>query len=126
MDRRTINIDNVPISYLEKNSDASLTLFFLHGNSCSANFWRKQYNSPLFSNYRLVAFDLPGHGESGMLRESECSLIGLSKIMNTAIKQLSNDTQYILIGASLATNVIAEMLCDDIHPRGIILAGPCL
>lgn len=126
MDRRAINVDNVTISYLEKNKDASLTLFFFHGNSCSANFWRKQVNSPLFSDYRLVVFDLPGHGESGVPQDSKCSLIGLAQIMSEAVRQLSNNGQYILIGASLATNIVAEMLWRDMDPRGIILAGPCI
>lgn len=121
-----ISIDGVTLNYLELNKGASNTLFFIHGNSCSINFWRKQFRSPAFSEYRQVVFDLPGHGKSGIPMESECSLTGVGKIMAKAINKISNDKPFLLIGASLATNIIAEMLYEDIDPDGIVLAGPCL
>lgn len=118
--------DGVILNYLELNKGASNTLFFMHGNSCSINFWRKQFRSPVFSEYRLVVFDLPGHGNSGMPPDSDCSLTGVGKIMAKAINLVSKDKPFILVGASLATNIIAEMLYEDVDPDGIVLAGPCL
>lgn len=122
----SIDVEGVTVHYLEKNKEASPTLFFLHGNSCSLNYWRKQIQSPLFSTYRLVAFDLPGHGKSGMPPDGECSLIGLAKIMVRAILQIADSKPFIVIGVSLATNMVAEMLYEKFYPVGIVLAGPCL
>lgn len=123
---KCLDVDGVTVYYLERNEEAPNTLFFLHGNSCSINFWRKQIDSPLFSEYRLVVFDLPGHGKSSMPPDSECSLIGVAKIMVKAIELTSNDMPFIVVGASLATNIIAEMLYEAFNPVGIVLAGPCL
>jgi hypothetical protein len=36
MENKFISIDGINIAYLEKNSDAKQTIFFIHGNSCSS------------------------------------------------------------------------------------------
>ncbi|WP_090229537.1 alpha/beta fold hydrolase [Filomicrobium insigne] len=36
----------------------------IHGNSSCRGVFRNQIHTPLFSHYRLICFDLPGHGES--------------------------------------------------------------
>lgn len=45
-------------------------LVFLHGIAQSAHFWRAQLDSDLAGRFRLVAFDLRGHGRSGKPRET--------------------------------------------------------
>lgn len=119
-------VEGIDISFIEINATAPYTLFFIHGNSCSSSFWRKQTGSPLFSNYRMIAFDLPWHGKSGLPDWSDCSLTGLARVMSEAVKNLIDDKPYMLAGASLGTNVVAEMLYNDLQPDGVILAGPCL
>ena len=119
-------VNGVKIFYLEKNSAAPHTLFFIHGNSCTSSFWRKQTESELFSQYRIVAFDLPWHGQSDPADWSECSLTGIAKIMSEAVKNLMDDKSYMLIGVSLGTNIVAEMLYNDLDPVGVVLAGPCI
>jgi pimeloyl-ACP methyl ester carboxylesterase len=37
-------------------------LVFIHGWACSADFWKRSVNE--FPNYRVIAVDLPGHGQS--------------------------------------------------------------
>jgi pimeloyl-ACP methyl ester carboxylesterase len=111
---------------LKKNEAAKPTIFFFHGNSGSSNAWRKQWNDPLFSNYRLVAFDLPSHGQSDPAKPEDCSLPALGRFFSKAVKQLSGSKPFILVGVSVATNIIAEMLAFDIKPSGIVLVGPCI
>ncbi|HTM94162.1 MAG TPA: alpha/beta hydrolase, partial [Flavisolibacter sp.] len=64
MDKGYIDVEGIKFFYLEKNEEAKSTIFFFHGNSCSSNAWRKQWNDALFTNYRMIAFDLPSHGKS--------------------------------------------------------------
>jgi pimeloyl-ACP methyl ester carboxylesterase len=126
MDNKYIKIEETRIFYLEKNNSAKDTVFFFHRNSGSSNAWRKQLNDPLFANYRLIAFDLPFHGKSDAAKAEDCSLPGLARLLSMAIKEISGKKSFILVGVSLATNIIAEMLAYNIGPAGIVLAGPCI
>lgn len=46
-------------------------ILFIHGWSQCHLYWSKQYESPLADEFRLVAFDLRGHGMSDAPPESE-------------------------------------------------------
>lgn len=59
MNKKYTTAKGIRIAYLEKNPEAKNTIFFIHGNSLSANYWTKQFQSELLVSYRLVAFDLP-------------------------------------------------------------------
>ena len=50
---------------VEEAGDGDLPVLLIHGNSLSREVFRKQLGGALSRKYRLVAFDLPGHGESG-------------------------------------------------------------
>lgn len=126
MDKKYIDVEGIKLFYLEKNETDRPAIFFLHGNSCSSNAWRKQLYHPLFANYRLIAFDLPSHGKSGAANKADCTLPGLARLLSNGVKQLSQKKPFILVGVSLATNIIAEMLAYDVKPAGIVLAGPCI
>lgn len=118
-----MEIDGTTIFYLEKNKQASCTLFFIHGNSCSSHLWRKQYLSELFSDYRLVVFDLPGHGKSDLLPVELYSLTGLGEIIAKAVTRLADNKPFFLVGLSLGTNVVCNMLFENITPIGVVMAG---
>lgn len=128
MQQRTITISNIQIAYLIKNEFVENTIFFIHGNSVSSRSWKKQLDSELLSKYRLIAFDLPAHGDSGASAnpEQDYSLPGLGLIIANAIKALAGNDAYILVGLSLGTNILAEALAFDLKPSGIVLAGSCI
>lgn len=71
MDHKYLSVDSVDLAYTEKNIAAKKTIFFIHGNSMSAAMWDKQFKSELFSKYRLIAFDLPSHGNSSVPKDQE-------------------------------------------------------
>jgi pimeloyl-ACP methyl ester carboxylesterase len=121
-----IEVNKIRLAHFEKNSDANQTIFFIHGNSVSKRSWRKQYNSPVLSDYRMIAIDLPSHGDSNEGIESFYTLKGLAGIMSNTVGQLAAGKPYILVGISLSTNIIAEMLAFDVKPEGLVLAGPCI
>ncbi len=115
---KKITIDkDITLSYVEENELFDETIFFIHGNSGSSNTWRKQLSSEILSTYRLVAFDLPGHGASPALENPEgYNVIYLAKLIAAAIRKLSKGVYYI-IGLSLGTNICAEMISFDISPK---------
>jgi pimeloyl-ACP methyl ester carboxylesterase len=120
-----IESKGLQIAYLEKNPDKNNTIFFIHGNSGSSQLWEKQLNDGLFSDYRLIAFDLPAHGQSSASRESEkdYSVVGIADIIANAVLMIAHGNPFILTGFSLGTNIVVEMLAFSIIPRGIILIG---
>jgi len=121
-----VNVKGLQLAYIEKNPEAAKTIFFIHGNSVSKRSWRKQYNSPVLSDCRMIAIDLPSHGDSNEGDESFYTLKGLAEMMSNAVEQLAENKPYILAGISLSTNIIAEMLAFDVKPTGLVLAGPCI
>lgn len=50
---------------VEEAGRGSLPVLFVHGNSSCRGVFRNQMQGRLAQHYRLIAFDLPGHGESG-------------------------------------------------------------
>ena len=49
---------------VEEAGDGDLPVLLIHGNSLSREVFRNQLGGALSRKYRLVALDLPGHGES--------------------------------------------------------------
>lgn len=127
MSSNFIEIKNLKLAFEIINNHCNKTIFFIHGNSGSCATWKKQVGDPLFSQYRQVAIDLPGHGCSSKSSNPEVDYtpIGTANTLAEAISVLSNNTPYILIGFSYATNLIGEMLNLNIKPSGIVLLGLC-
>jgi pimeloyl-ACP methyl ester carboxylesterase len=55
----------VPLNVVETGNPAGKEILFIHGMSASYLTWLPQLRSTLGERYRLVAFDMRGHGGSG-------------------------------------------------------------
>ena len=100
----------------------SRTIIFIHGNSCSAEFWNDQLNDEgLQARYRLIAIDLPGHGSSD--KAADYSLTTMTSILRQAIQSL-NTTDYVLAGLSYGTALIAEAAPVLKKCKGYFLTSP--
>lgn len=123
-----LQLEGIRLHYIEKNAAAPVSIFFIPGNSVSCYTWKKQWESPLFSDYRIIAIDLPGQGLSGPAPDPERSynLPALGALMAAIIELLSNDKPFFLAGISLGTNIAAEALNHLTDPLGLVLAGPSL
>jgi pimeloyl-ACP methyl ester carboxylesterase len=123
--RKSIQIGEINISYAEKNPNATPTIIFIHGNSGSADTWRKQFADNRFNNYRLIAFDLPAHGASGpsIHPADDYNVLGLARVIAFAIQKIAGHQPILLVGFSLGSNIVAEMLPLGVKPSGITLVN---
>ena len=127
MNKGLITANNLQIAYYIHNPEQNNIIFFIHGNSCSSGNWRKQVESSLLENYRLITIDLPNHGNSDAIKaDGDFSLPAIAKIIGTAISKLAADKPFIISSVSLGTNIVTEMLNDLIQPKGLLMAGPCI
>jgi len=124
MNTKIISFETLKVSLTEINPQAKKTVIFIHGNSGSTNSWRYQLNNPLFSEYNLISLDLPGCGNSIVKAKhyENYSLPGMAKTMANTIQELKLNNHYILVGFSLGTNVITEMLAY-LKPAGVVLVS---
>jgi pimeloyl-ACP methyl ester carboxylesterase len=116
------------IFYKEKNNAKEKVMFFIHGTLQNNNAWHKQFASSLFKGFHLIAIDLPGHGDSPAADNPAEAYhpAELAAYCVAAIEQLAGTKPYVLIGVSLGTNIIAEMLAHSIKPEGIVLISSCV
>lgn len=96
--------DGEPISCRIGGRGAT-TLFFLHGWCIDKSYWAEQL-AHFGKNYRCLAIDLPGFGESGKGRD-EYSIAGYSRDVQTVIQVLGLEN-VVLIGHSMSGDVMLE------------------
>lgn len=96
--------DGVSIAYQVAGSGKP-ALVFVHGFCCDRSYWNAQV--PHFAReYKVVAIDLAGHGESGLDRKTWSSTAFGDDVV-AVVKELHLD-QVILIGHSMGGPVIVE------------------
>ena len=61
MNNRFAQFDDLNIHY-QSIGECDNSLIFVHGWTCNADFWREQISS--LHGMRMIAIDLPGHGQS--------------------------------------------------------------
>jgi len=84
-----------------KNKNA---LVLIHGWTCNADFWEKSYGA--FPDYRVIAIDLPGHGQS-----DKPQAVYSMEYFAKSIEAVLNDAgikKAVLVGHSMGTPVIRQ------------------
>lgn len=81
-----------------------LTAILVHGGFCDRHDWQAQIDA-LAPHCRVVAFDLPGHGESALPAEPTVAELGRAV---RAVIQRDGGQRVVLIGHSLGVDVILE------------------
>ena len=81
------------------------TLVFIHGWSCDSRYWLNQV-SVFSKDYRVVAIDLAGHGNSSVGRHEHTMMSYATDVQ--AVMDKESIQKAILIGHSLGGGVIAE------------------
>ena len=84
------------------NKKAKEALVFVHCWTCNVEFWRDSYGA--FPNYRVIAMDLPGHGESDKPRV-DYSMEYFAKAVDAVMKR-AGVSKAVLAGHSMGTPII--------------------
>jgi pimeloyl-ACP methyl ester carboxylesterase len=95
----------------------------IHGNSSSSRAFSRQLEGRLGARLRLVAIDLPGHGESDDARDpSAYSLPGHARAVRAVVEALGlHEARF--VGWSLGGHVTLEMAPDLPQARGFVIFG---
>ena len=123
MEAQYFNHNNRKVAFYQSKTEGQ-PLFLLHGNSCSAQFFEKQFNSDLAKKYRLVAVDLPGHGNSEKAENAEegYSIPGFVKVVKEAVHQL-NIHNAVFVGHSLGGHILLEAAEELPQAAGFMVFG---
>ncbi len=111
------------IAYHE-TSGKSGPIILIHGNSCSKEYMIKQLDG-LGLKYKMIALDLPGHGESSnALNPSEnYTLTGYARIVSEVIQKL-NLQPVVVVGWSLGGHIALEMMAENPELlQGVLIAS---
>jgi pimeloyl-ACP methyl ester carboxylesterase len=85
--------------------EGSPALVFVHGWSCDRTYWAGQLQ-PFSRDFRLVAVDLGGHGESGLERDA-WTIPAFGEDVAAVVEKLRLD-RVVLVGHSMGGDVILE------------------
>ena len=96
--------DGIRISY-DARGEGTPALVFVHGWSCDRSYWDGQFQ-PFSREFKVVAIDLAGHGESGLGRE-HYSMQSFGGDVAAVVEQLGLK-RVVLIGHSMGGEVILE------------------
>lgn len=123
MDSGFVETDLARIAFLQSRGDGPAILF-IHGNSSCKEVFGRQFAAPELSGYRLIAFDLPGHGASGDAHEPERSytFAGYAAVAEAVAGKLGLDRPT-LFGWSLGGHIGLEMLGRGFAARGLMISG---
>ena len=96
--------ENGNIYYYDIGKKHKNVIVFVHGWTCNADFWKDSYKA--FPAYRVIALDLPGHGQSDK-PHADYSMEYFARAIN-AVLQDAKVKHAVLVGHSMGTPVIRQ------------------
>lgn len=92
------------VHYYDIGGKSKNALVFIHGWTCSADFWKENYNA--FPGYRVIALDLIGHGQSDK-PNAVYSMEYFAKSVEAVLKK-AKVKKAVLAGHSMGTPVARQ------------------
>ena len=108
----------------EEAGRGDLPVLLIHGNSLSREVFRKQLGGALSGKYRLVAFDLPGHGDSSDALSASRTYTrpGLADAA-IEVLDLLGLKEVVVVGWSLGGHIALEMASQFSGVKGLVISG---
>jgi pimeloyl-ACP methyl ester carboxylesterase len=99
-------------------------IVLVHGNSSAARSFQHQLDGPLGDKYRVVAIDLPGHGQSANAVDPAATytLPGYAAVVAGIAQQLGLE-QAVFVGWSLGGHIILEATAQLPRAAGWLIYG---
>jgi pimeloyl-ACP methyl ester carboxylesterase len=109
---------------VEENGRGEIPVLLIHGNSFCRGVFRHQLQGSLAKNHRLIAFDLPGHGESSDAPDPIRTYTrpGLADATVELLEKL-RVSEAIVFGWSLGGHIGIEMFSRFPGMRGLMISG---
>lgn len=109
---------------VEEVGQGELPVIFIHGNSFCRGVFRHQMNGRLAKSHRLIAFDLPGHGDSSNAPHpvETYTRPGLASAIVELLQKLEV-SEAVVVGWSLGGHIGLEMLSLFSGVRGMMITG---
>lgn len=111
------------LAYRQSRDDGPAILL-IHGNSSSKDIFARQFVAPELSAFRLVAFDLPGHGASQDAEDPAKSytFAGYAGAAEEVASKLAI-VRPVIFGWSLGGHIALEMIGRGIDAAGVMISG---
>ncbi|MDX1417575.1 MAG: alpha/beta hydrolase [Candidatus Promineifilaceae bacterium] len=123
MQQSYIQIDGNSIAVYE-SSGTGPTILLIHGRSVDAQTFRHQLVGDLGNNHRVIAFDLPGHGDSSpaVNPEEVYSAPGYAHIVAELVDRLGLSSP-VIVGWSLGGGIALEAANQLPNATGFFIFG---
>ncbi|MEN8251782.1 MAG: alpha/beta hydrolase [Bacteroidota bacterium] len=116
---KTLQLSNISLSYTD-NEGTGQPILLIHGNSSSGETFKNQMGS---DSYKIVAIDLPGHGNSDRFPDlSHYNMPGYAEVIAEAAKEL-NMEDAVLVGWSLGGHIALEAVKLLPKLKGVVIYG---
>ncbi|MBF0415374.1 MAG: alpha/beta hydrolase [Magnetococcales bacterium] len=124
MQYKIVNISGADLAVYEGTGQSAPTLFLVHANSQDASSFDQQIDGPLGDRFRVVAIDLPGHGNSFRSKhpDQEYSLAGFARIISEVANRLHQGPT-VYIGHSLGGHLLIQAAERLPGLRGLLALG---
>lgn len=123
MQTQTLQVNGQSIAVTSSSGTGPAALL-IHGNSASRQSYLHQLNSSLGERHRLVAIDLPGHGQSANAADPQHTntLPGYAEVVADVVKQLDLGGA-VLVGWSLGGHIALEVEPLLPNAAGLLIFG---
>ena len=107
-----------------ENGHSAPAILMIHGNSSCWQAFTRQFDAELANSYRMIAFDLPGHGASADAADPERSY-SIPAYADLALEILAalEIEQAAVLGWSLGGHVGLEIMARWPGLRGLMIVG---
>ena len=109
---------------VEETGQGTIPVLLIHGNSSCRGVFRNQMQGSIAKKHRFLAFDLPGHGQSGNATDPQRSYT-LPGLADAAVELLDKlgVAEAIVFGWSLGGHIGMEMMPRFPGMRGLMICG---
>ncbi len=109
---------------VRESDGKGMPVLFVHGNSSSGAVFRNQFEGEIGETYRMISFDLPGHGDSSDAFDPDRSycMEGYADAMVETLKLMGID-KAVVFGWSLGGHIGLEMIKRFPGMLGLMITG---